>query len=302
MWQMSKQTGMLLMGLRLKVNGILVLTLVLGLIASSVIFWQLAEHSVRAQIHSKIKVLRAQALAVRRYTNEEIKPLLAAQSKEQFVPQTVPSFSAQATFANFRDRFPDFFYKEAALNPTNPSDKATPWEEALIKRLRGDQTLKEIVEVRSTSSGDQFTVAFPMKIESEGCLACHSTPDRAPKSMIALYGDKNGFGWQMDEIIGAQIISVPLSASRKQIWHNLFALVGSVAAIFAVLIILLNVILSRMVITPLLQMSKIAEAVSMGDDTQAEYILNTHDEIGSLSRSFNRMRRSLDNAMKLLDP
>lgn len=289
------------MGLRLKFNIILALTLVLGLIASSIIFWQVAESNAREQLHSQIKVLRAQALAVRRYTSEEITPLLADQSEIQFLPQTIPSFSAQTAFANFRDRFPNFFYKEAALNPTNPSDKAVPWEEEMINKLRGDPNLKEIVEVRSTAKGELYTVAFPLQIKSEGCLRCHSTPDKAPKSMIALYGDKNGFGWKLNETIGAQIFSVPLSVSRQQIWDNLLVLVGSMTAIFTVLMILLNLLLSRLVITPVTQMSKIAEAVSMGDNSQAEYTLQSADEIGSLSRSFNRMRRSLDNAMKMLE-
>ena len=289
------------MGLRLKFNVILALTLVLGLIASSIIFWQVAESNAREQLHSQIAVLRAQALAVRRYTSEEIKPLLAEQSGVQFLPQTIPSFSAQTAFANFRDRFPNFAYKEAALNPTNPSDKATPWEENLIKQLRGDTGLKEIVEVRSTPQGERYTVAFPLQIKSEGCLACHSTPDKAPKSMISLYGDKNGFGWKMNEIIGAQIFSVPLSVARDQIWDNLVVLIGSMSAIFLVLMVLLNVLLSRLIITPVTQMSKIAEAVSMGDNSQSEYTLESADEIGSLSKSFNRMRRSLDNAMKMLE-
>lgn len=289
------------MGLRLKFNVILALTLILGLIASSIIFWQVAESNAREQLHSQISVLRAQALAVRRYTSEEIKPLLAEQSEVQFLPQTIPSFSAQTAFANFRDRFPNFSYKEAALNPTNPSDKATPWEEELINKLRGDTSLKEIVQVRSTPQGERYTVAFPLQIKSEGCLSCHSTPAKAPKSMIALYGDKNGFGWKMNEIIGAQVFSVPLSVARNQIWDNLVVLIGSMTAIFLVLMVLLNVLLSRLVITPVTQMSKIAEAVSMGDNSQDEYTLESADEIGSLSKSFNRMRRSLDNAMKMLE-
>jgi methyl-accepting chemotaxis protein len=289
------------MGLRLKFNVILALTLILGLIASSIIFWQVADRNAREQLHSQIKVLRAQALAVRRYTSEEIKPLLGEQSSIQFLPQSVPSFSAQSTFANFRDRFPNFFYKEAALNPTNPSDKAAPWEEELIKKLRSDSSLNELVQVRSTPKGEQYTVAFPLTIKSEGCLSCHSTPDRAPKSMVALYGDKNGFGWKMNETVGAQIFSVPLSVARQQIWNNLLVLIGSMAVIFLILLVLLNILLSRLVITPVTQMSKIAEAVSMGDNSQDEYTLESSDEIGSLSKSFNRMRRSLDNAMKMLE-
>ncbi|MEM7749190.1 MAG: DUF3365 domain-containing protein [Pseudomonadota bacterium] len=289
------------MGLRLKFNAILALTLVLGLIASSIIFWQVAESNAREQLHSQISVLRAQALAVRQYTSEEITPLLSDQSDVQFLPQTVPSFGAQTTFANFRDRFKDFFYKEAALNPTNPSDKAVPWEEEMIKKLRADPNIKELVEVRSTPQGDQYTVAFPLQIKSEGCLRCHSTPDRAPKSMIALYGDKNGFGWKLNEIIGAQIFSVPLKVAHQQIWDKLVVLIGAMSAIFAVVLLLLNILLSRLVITPVTQMSKIAEAVSMGDNSQPEYTSQSTDEIGSLSRSFNRMRRSLDNAMKMLE-
>lgn len=289
------------MGLRLKFNAILALTLVLGLIASSIIFWRVAESNAREQLHSQITVLRAQALAVRQYTSEEIKPLLSDQSDVQFLPQTVPSFGAQTTFANFRDRFPSFFYKEAALNPTNPSDKAVPWEEAMIKKLRADPNIKELVEVRSTPKGDQYTVAFPLQIKSEGCLTCHSTPDRAPRSMVSLYGDKNGFGWKMNEIIGAQIFSVPLSVAHQQIWDNLVVLIGAMSAIFAIVMVLLNVLLSRLVIAPVTQMSKIAEAVSMGDNSQPEYTSQSADEIGSLSRSFNRMRRSLDNAMKMLE-
>ena len=46
------------MGLRLKFNVILVLTLVLGLIASSIIFWKVAESNAREQLHSQIAVLR----------------------------------------------------------------------------------------------------------------------------------------------------------------------------------------------------------------------------------------------------
>ena len=289
------------MGLRLKFNAILALTLVLGLIASSIIFWHVAESNAREQLHSQIAVLRGQALAVRQYTSEEIKPLLTDQSDVQFLPQTVPSFGAQTTFANFRDQFPDFFYKEAALNPTNPSDKAVPWEEEMIKKLRADPKIKELVQIRSTPQGDRYTVAFPLQIKSEGCLTCHSTPDKAPRSMVALYGDKNGFGWKMNEIIGAQIFSVPLKVAHEQIWDKLVVLIGAMSAIFAVVMILLNVLLSRLVITPVTQMSKIAEAVSMGDNSQPEYTLQTADEIGSLSRSFNRMRRSLDNAMKMLE-
>ena len=39
----------------------------------------------------------------------------------------------------------------------------------------------------------------------------------------------------------------------------------------------------------------------MGDDSVPEFEYPGSDEVASLSRSFNRMRRSLDSAMKMLD-
>lgn len=289
------------MGLRLKFNLILALSFLIGLLASGLLFYKFSKENAIEQLHAQIGVLRAQALAVRRYTQEEIRPLLSDMSDVQFLPQTVPSFSAQTAFANFRDSYPQFYYKEAALNPTNPSDLAQPWERTLIEQLRADASLKEVVEIRETDKGRQYTVAFPLAIKSEGCLACHSTPEKAPASMVALYGKKNGFGWQLNEIIGAQIFSVPLAVAEQQTWDNVKLMIAAMSAIFLALLALINALLSRMVITPVMRMAEITERVSMGDSSQPEFVHPGADEISTLSQSFNRMRRSLDNAMKMLE-
>jgi protein-histidine pros-kinase len=68
-----------------------------------------------------------------------------------------------------------------------------------------------------------------------------------------------------------------------------------------VLLILLNILLNRYVIKPVNQMAKIAEAYSMGETSSPEFEYAGSDEVASLSRSFNRMRRSLDLAMKYLE-
>ena len=289
------------MGLRLKFNLILAACFIVGLLASSFVFYEVSKQNALERLHSQIGVLRAQALAVRRYTSEEVRPLLSDMSDVQFLPQTVPSFSAQTAFANFRDHYPDFYYKEAVLNPTNPSDLATEWEKGLIDRLRDNTSLKEVAEVREADGGPQYTVAFPLAIKSEGCLNCHSTPDKAPASMVALYGDKNGFGWKLNEIVGAQIFSVPLKVAEEQTWESLQFLIGAMSAIFLTLLVIINMMLSRMVLTPVIKMAEIAEQVSLGDSSQPEYVHAGSDEISSMSQSFNRMRRSLDNAMKMLE-
>ena len=289
------------MGLRLKFNIILAVCYLLGLSLSIYPFYQISRREAMEQLQSQIDVLRAQALSIRRYTSEEIQPLLAEHSSIQFLPQTVPSFSAQTAFRNFRGFYPQFFYKEAALNPTNPADLARDWERELIEKLRANPELTKDVSFQTIDNRSHYTATYPLVIRDESCLTCHSTPDRAPTSMVALYGNKNGFGWKLNETIGAQIISVPTDIAEGSIWRNLGLFVGTSSIIFLVLLILLNVLLNRYVISPVTRMAKTAEAVSMGDASVAEFEYPGSDEIASLSRSFNRMRRSLDSALKMLE-
>jgi protein-histidine pros-kinase len=288
-------------GLRLKFNIILAVCYLLGLSLSIYPFYQISRREAMDQLQSQIDVLRAQALSIRRYTSEEIQPLLAEHSSVQFLPQTIPSFSAQTAFRNFRGFYPQFFYKEAALNPTNPADLARDWEREVIEKLRANSDLTKDVSFQTIDNRSHYTATYPLVIKDESCLTCHSTPDRAPPSMVALYGNKNGFGWKLNETIGAQIISVPMDIAEGSIWRNLGLFVGTSSVIFLVLLILLNILLNRYVISPVTRMAKTAEAVSMGDASVAEFEFPGSDEIASLSRSFNRMRRSLDSALKMLE-
>lgn len=293
--------GTLVMGLRLRFNLILAGCYLLGLCLCLIPFYQLSRQEAIEQLQAQIDVLRAQALAVRKYTTDEVRPLLNDQSNLQFLPQTVPSFSAQTAFRNFREYYPEFYYKEAALNPTNPADLATDWERELIEKLRANPELKRDAGVGTTGKGVFYTAVYPLTIKDENCLTCHSVPAKAPPSMVALYGSKNGFGWKLNETVGAQIISVPISIAETRIWRNLALFAGISSTIFLALLLLLNFLLNRYVIAPVTRMAKTAELVSLGDASVPEFEHTGGDEIASLSRSFNRMRRSLDSAMKMLE-
>src|SRR5262245_33975957 len=123
------------MGLGLRFNIILAACFLVALGLSLWPFYQLSRREAMEQLQSQIDMLRAQALSVRKYTDDEIGPLLEGQSAIQFLPQTIPAFSANTVLRNFRNFFPQYSYKEAALNPTNPADLATDWERELIEKL-----------------------------------------------------------------------------------------------------------------------------------------------------------------------
>jgi protein-histidine pros-kinase len=129
----------------------------------------------------------------------------------EFHPQSVPAFAATEIFNYLREKFPNYFYKEATLNPTNPRNRATDWESDVVNQFRTRPEQTEIVSIRDTPTGPSLFLARAIKVNNVSCLECHSTADKAPVEMIKLYGSANGFGWKLNDIIGAQIVSVPMA-------------------------------------------------------------------------------------------
>lgn len=289
------------MTLRTKFNLILGLAGVLGLVTSAVVVRSLLIENARTETLEHARMILQSARAVRHYTTSQIQPLLKPQLAEKFLPQSVPAFSANQFIAKLRESYPDYSYKEAVLNPTNPSNRTTDWEADMVSAYRNDPKTKEMVLERTTAAGQILYLSQPIVISDASCLVCHDTPDRAPASMLAMYGGSNGFGWKLNETIGAQIVSVPMSVPLKRADHAFYLLLGSLTGVLLLVGILLNVLLHYVVIRPVRQMADNANKVSLGELNTGELVISGHDEIASLSHSFNRMHRSLTNAVRILE-
>jgi protein-histidine pros-kinase len=203
--------------------------------------------------------------------------------------------------ATLSKTFPDYTYKEATLNPTNPRDRAVDWEADIVNRFRTQADQKEFVGERESGTGRALYVARPIRITNGACLACHSTVEAAPHTVIDKYGPANGFGWQMNEVIGAQVVSVPMSVPLARAEQTFKVFMASLVGIFVVIGIVLNVMLYLLVIRPVTALSKVANRVSLGEPDVPEFATRGRDEIGILAHSFTRMRRSLDQAIKMID-
>ncbi|WP_119459041.1 c-type heme family protein [Rhodospirillaceae bacterium SYSU D60014] len=288
------------MGLRAKFNLVMIVAFMIGLALAGVLSYRIVQENARHEVIQKARIMMESAHAIRNYTAQEIKPLIAAQLETRFLPHSVPSFAAQTNFRALQGEFPNYVYKEAALNPTNPADRASDWEADIINEFRNNPQRKELIIERATATGRALVLSRPLQIKDDACLACHSTAAAAPSTMIELYGEANGFGWQMNEIIGAQVVSVPMSVPLEKADKTFMVFMAVLTAVFAVVMIILNVLLHYVVIKPVVKISEMASAVSMGNMSVEEYERRGKDEIASLSASFNRMRRSLENAMQML--
>lgn len=289
-----------LFGLRMKFNAVLVFAFGVGLALAAVLADRILKNNAREDVLQDARIMIESALGARAYTADHVKPLLEGQLADRFLPETVSAYAATQIFLSLRGKFPEYTYKEAALNPRNPANRATDWEADIVEGFRNHPERSEAVTERQTPSGRMLHLARPLRVDDEGCLACHSTVERAPRSMLEIYGTNNGFGWKLDEIVGAQVVTVPMSVPMARARETFTTFLLLLAGVFFLLLLLLNVLLHFIVIQPVVRMARIATDVSMGKADVPEYVLQGADEIASLSHSFHRMRRSLENAMKML--
>jgi protein-histidine pros-kinase len=297
-----------------------------GLTVSAYLLYQLLQRNAREQVLYNAQLMMQTALAIRTYTQEQVKPAItetmqrqAAQSQDRaddifrdlcakrgligkrvFHPQTVPAYSAAQLFVQLRRDYPDYVYKEAALNPTNPRNRAVDWEEDIIKAFRNNADMKSFNGERDTPLGRAIFLARPMRAP-KACLECHSDPANAPPEMVQLYGRDNGFGWAEGDVIAAQIVSVPVALPVRMATEAFRRLLVSIALVGLLTLVVIDLLLYATVIRPVSLFAARADDISKGALEVPELPVRGKDEIAMLAAAFNRMHRSVTAAMKMLE-
>jgi HAMP domain-containing protein len=287
------------MSLLLRINAALGGVFLLAACLAGYICWTMLEANAQREVLAEAGLMMDSAAAVRSYTAEEILPLISARMKDEFPPQSVPSYAATQNFLHFHEHHPDYAYKEATLNPTNPRDRAAEWEGDIIQRFRNDAQTEQVIGVRDTPMGKSLYLARPIRAKPE-CLVCHSIPSAAPQSLIARYGGDNGFGWQPNEVVAAQVVSVPFASATANADKEFRAFTILLVGVFAAAFVVVNILLYRLVVRPVRRIALVADQVSQGDMSAPEFPQGGATEIASVTRSFERMRKSLEKALRLL--
>lgn len=288
------------MNLLVRINLALTAAFALAALAVGGTCYSMLQTDAKRQSMQEAGLMMDSALSMRAYTSEEIVPLLNAQMATDFLPQSVPSYAATQNFLKLRDHHPEYTYREATLNPTNLRDRAADWEADIVQQFRNDARSSQIVGERDTPMGRSLYIARPIRAEPK-CLVCHSVPAAAPATLLARYGSNNGFGWQAHEIIGAQVVSVPLAAATANAARIFRSVMGAIIAILAAALLIVNVVLYFAIVRPVRRMAAIADEVSLGNTAAGEFPARGSTELIALTRSFNRMRTSLAKAMKMLE-
>lgn len=268
-----------------KFNLLLLLVFLLGivLIASSLSF------AMNYQVGSQAKILLQTMNSVRNYTSEQVQPLFTEQlqSESPFIPVTVPAYSAARVFEHFIQdpKFQNYRYKEAALNPTNLNDQADDFETTLVHQFRDDSNRRELSGYRTDMGQRLYYLARPLTVTKPSCLQCHGDPKTAPPSVLQSYGSEHGFGWQLNEVVAAQVVYVPAQQVLMSGLTNLMPIIGILIGLFVLIGLVINGLLRQTVIRPIQQLMAIAKKLRQDTPTQDDLYQLQQGTLGHIARS-----------------
>ncbi|MEM1254880.1 MAG: DUF3365 domain-containing protein [Cyanobacteria bacterium P01_H01_bin.21] len=254
-------------------------------------------------VKERADILLTSMQSVRDYTRDHVQPLLKDSSEMGFfVQESIPNFAARTVFADFQQQdvlLEDFLYKEATPNPTNPTDLADSFETIIFNQLRQLSKPQDLSGYRSLDGKKLFYMAQPLIMDDVSCLECHGNAQNAPKYLIDMYGNRNGFGWQLNDVVAAQMIYVPADMIFDRGRQNLLTVTKTLLGILGAFFVVINLLLWRTVVNPLKILTKTAKGVSScairpQQDTyqqasQLEQLTLRQDEPGQLARALQYM-------------
>lgn len=183
--------------------------------------------------------------ALRNYVGKHIRPEMEKRVAEgEFIPEAMStSFVARSVFDEVRKTYPDAVLRFASTNPRNPSNRATPAEESLIRYFEQHPGVEEWTGTMEffEQSGKYFVCAIPRRFETS-CLQCHGRPQDAPASLLERYGAIAGFERSVGDV-SVDLAAIPVSASytaaRAQVWrHMLSALTLCVLFLVGIIVLI----------------------------------------------------------------
>ena len=277
--------------------GVLSLLATIGIAYAS---YQFSINNAVTEAKSKGQLVFDYLEASRKYFKQHQRPkVFEILPRGQFVPELLSTFAlTRGVSDEFQKKNPDYVFKQATVDPLHLANKADKDDLRIIDAFKRnpDKTLDEGTITKDGQS--YYFFAQPIKIESAKCLRCHGDPNTAPKEQQALYGTEHGYNWKVGEIASAYIVYVPLEKALAQAKKSAINLVALGAGGILVMMLILWIFFSMYVIKPITMLEQRATEISLGKNLAEPIITPSNDEIGSLARSVDRLRISVEKMLQ----
>lgn len=255
--------------------------------------------NVDREIFEKAEFFLFTMESIRKHVGKVTRPAVQKEIPDKFIVEAMStSFNARGVAERVKAQFTEYTFKHISLNPRHLPNKADSFEEGIIKKFKADRGLKEWKGFVKKEGSDYFVVAKP--VVSDGtCLQCHSSPENAPKEVIAKYGSTAAFGWKEDEVIASLIVYVPTKIAIENAKRALLMFTSFYGGIFLLVLIIIDRLIIASIIKPIEHFADVADEVSRGWFDK-EFAVKTNDEIRTIADAFTRMKLSLAKAMDIM--
>ena len=278
------------------------------------------------QIYKETEIFIGTADSTRRYVKDVLRPVVAGLLPyDGFVPHAMSTtFVGREIMSRLGERFPDFSYKRAAHNPTNPINLADALELEKIRWFSENPDRKEWHGLILKGQSSYYARFYAIRAEGE-CLRCHGDPKDAPQQMKDIYGTQGGFGYTIGEVVAADAVYIPVDVTffrvKETAWNVflftaviLFALLGLFYLLFNRTVVLeMNGLLGRFrgISDP---RNEERPLVPLGVDTSDEFeqlkhafenvaadLKQTHDELRASESKYRKLFESSRDAIIICD-
>jgi|GEM_PF-1468213 len=288
-----------------KFNLLLILVFLAGVYISGLTLSNILYQQAEKRITYEGEILMNMVEEVKYYTSVNLLKNFLQQDNYQkdFNVSIVPAYAAKTIFEQFKDSsdFKQYQYKEATINPTNLEDLPNPFEEQLINYFLENKQTESLSGYTKMAGDKYYYISRPLIVKDESCLQCHSTPDVAPPEMVKMYGNSNGFNWEIDQLTSAQTIYIPANHIALDVKKKMLDFMPIFSGIFAILILSINYLLQHTVINPINQLTKVVNQLYINNFNPKDYqkldyleqLTKRHDESGKLTRAFLTMAEKI---------
>lgn len=233
------------------VVGLSVIMAVLGVFFAVIISMNL-RHQLVTDTEHKASLVLSQAEAVQAYVREMLRPAMYhLLPPDGFLLEAMStSYVTRKVMSDLNARGDQFRYRRVAQGARNPDYEADAFERALIARFEADPTLTRLEEMTTRDGEEVFVAARPVRFEAS-CLHCHGDPAVAPKALLERYGDKRGFWRHKGELVGLDLVTMPVAGALGHIKGATIGFLSLFALGLAVFYLTIQVFFDRLVVVNL---------------------------------------------------
>ncbi len=277
-------------------TGLILLVVCIG---TSLVVYSVGKQQVEADIFKETEIYIAAVEATRTYVKDVLRPqMYALVPDDHFIPEAMStSFVGREIMGRVHERFKNFRYKRAALDPINPINRADADEAGLVARFNREPNMREWSGL-IVKDGHSYYARFRAIYAEPECLRCHSDQASAPPAILARYPDMDSdYRGQMGQAIAADVVYIPVDVTfakiKRQAWMT-FILGGGL--LFS-LTVLFYALFNYTVVTELKGLlnnfKKLTGTKDDADDPDETAGLEGADEIDQLKEAFESVATEL---------